>query len=474
MKLRKFGIVLIITAISLAGCATFQPKPISPEQTAAVFEARTLDSPSLKKFMAINLRHEIAPWPPEAWTFPMLTLAAFYYNPELDLARARWRAAEAGVITAGGRPNPSLGFIPEFNANTASGVSPWIFTPTFDIPIETAGKRGYRVAEAKHLSEAARLEVATAAWQVRSRLRTRLLDLYAATQKQTLLEKQQGDQEEIVKLLEQRLEAGEASQPDVTQARITLYQTNLGLRDAQKQSAEARVRVADALGLPVQALDQVALSSDTFARVPPMTDLPRQNIQRQALLSRPDLLGALAEYAASQSALQLEIAKQYPDIHLGPGYQWDQGDNKWSFGISLTLPVVNQNQGPIAQAEAKRKQAGASFAALQAGIIGEIDRFLAGYRAALRKLATADALLAEQKKQLQSVEELFKAGAADRLALGGARLELDAIELSRSDTLISAQQSLGRVEDSMQRPIAPEEFPANLETNPRPEKGNTE
>ncbi len=205
-----------------------------------------------------------------------------------------------------------------------------------------------------------------------------------------------------------------------------------------------------------------------------MTDLPRQKVQRQALLSRPDLLGALAEYAASQSALQLEIAKQYPDIHLGPGYKWDQGDNKWSFGISLTLPVLNQNQGPIAQAEAKRKQAAARFAALQAGIIGEIDRFLAGYGAALRKLATADALLTEQKKQLQSVEELFKAGATDRIALDGARLELDAIALSRSDTLITAQQSLGRVEDSMQRPIGPQEFPANLETNPRSEKGNTE
>lgn len=474
MKLTKLITVLMILTAALAGCATFQPKLISPDRTAMAFEARTLNSTALKKFLEFNLRHEIAPWPPKAWTFPMLTLAAFYYHPDLDLARAQWRAAEAAIITAGGRPNPSVGFIPEFNANAGSGVSPWIFTPTFDLPIETAGKRGYRIAEAKHLSETARLNIATAAWQVRSRLRTRLLDLYAATQKQTLLEKQQGDQEEIVKLLEQRLEAGEASQPDVTQARIALHQTNLGLRDAQKQSAVARVRVADALGVPVEALDQVALSFDVFAHVPPMTDFPRQNVQRQALLSRPDILGALAEYAASQSALQLEIAKQYPDIHLGPGYKWDQGDNKWSFGISLTLPVLNQNQGPIAEAEAKRKQEAARFAALQAGIVGEIDRSLAGYGAALRKLATADALLTEQKKQLQSVEELFKAGGADRVALGGARLELDAIELSRSDTLITSQQSLGQVEDSMQRPIEPGQIPANLEANPRSEKGNTE
>ncbi len=36
-----------------------------------------------------------------------------------------------------------------------------------DIPIETAGKRGYRMAEARYLSEAARLNIAQTAWEVR-------------------------------------------------------------------------------------------------------------------------------------------------------------------------------------------------------------------------------------------------------------------------------------------------------------------
>jgi outer membrane protein TolC len=68
----------------------------------------------------------------------------------------------------------------------------------------------------------------------------------------------------------------------------------------------------------------------------------------------------LAEYNASQSALQLEIAKQYPDIHLNPGYEFDQGDNKWSPGLTVTLPILNQNKGPIAEAEAKRTEAAVS------------------------------------------------------------------------------------------------------------------
>jgi len=47
--------------------------------------------------------------------------------------------------------------------------------------------------------------------------------------------------------------------------------------------------------------------------------------RRQALQGRADVLAALSDYAASESALQLEVAKQYPDVHLNTGYEYDQG-----------------------------------------------------------------------------------------------------------------------------------------------------
>jgi outer membrane protein TolC len=90
-----------------------------------------------------------------------------------------------------------------------------------------------------------------------------------------------------------------------------------------------------------------------------------QQARRQALLSRADILASLSQYAASEAALQLEVAKQYPDVHLSPGYEFDQGDNKWSLGLTVTLPVLNQNRGGIAEAEARRLESGETFLALQ-------------------------------------------------------------------------------------------------------------
>jgi outer membrane protein TolC len=233
------------------------------------------------------------------------------------------------------------------------------------------------------------------------------------------------------------------------------------------------VHPADALGIPVGALKGINLVFDVLERPPAATSLPSQQVQRQALLNRPDILSALAEYAASQSDLQLEIAKQYPDVHLGPGYAWDQGDNQWSLGFSLTLPVLNRNRGPIAEAEARRTEAAASFGALQAQVIGALDRALAGYRAALHTLETADAVLSGRKQAQQSTQALFKAGEADRLALVSAQLEVDASALARLDALVKAQQALGLLEDAIQRPLDPAEtLPVTPDTDPRPTEAN--
>ncbi|MGB9711784.1 TolC family protein [Dissulfurimicrobium hydrothermale] len=213
------------------------------------------------------------------------------------------------------------------------------------------------------------------------------------------------------------------------------------------------MQLADAIGLPVSALNNVHISFGFMKEFPSARDIHLQTIRRQALLSRPDILGALSEYAASESALQLEIAKQYPDIHLGPGYTFDQGDNKWAIGLSITLPILNSNKGPIAEAKARYKEMSAKFIALQAKIIGEIDRAFAGYKSALRELETADSMLSAKKEQLQSIQMMFEAGETDKLSILSIQLECYSTTLLRLNALVNVQQSLGMLEDALEHPL---------------------
>ncbi len=447
MKLPLFALCLMVT--SIAGCATFHSKPISSAGNASAFEARTLENPGLKKFMEQNLHREIRPWPSISWDFPMLTLAAFYYSPDLDTARARWQVAKAGIITAGERPNPSISVAPGGISNPP--LSPFIITVIPNIPIETAGRRGYRLALAGHLARAAYLDVKTTSWQVRSRLRASLLDLYFSMETAAELNHQVEVQKELVQLLSVLLANGEIPRPELTRAQISLDGSRLKWMDVQRQIADNHARLAAALGVPLSALQQVKISYHFLKRFPKAPSL--SELRRKALLSRPDILSALATYAAAQSALQLEIARQYPDVNLGPGYSFQDSENYWSLGVTLTLPILNQNQGPIARARARRKQVAAAFTALQARVIEDLDQGEAGYREMLLKLKTAEALDAAAKVQLDSARRAFIEGETSRLALLSAQLVYYTDLLQRTRASYQAQQALGRLEDAVESPL---------------------
>jgi len=438
--------------VFVAGCATYHPQPIAAAKTAATFNARSLDDPGLRAFLETN--HVAAPSPGDAWNLKALTLVAFYYQPTLAEARAQLLAAQAAQITAGERPNPTVSVTPGYDSGIPDNPSPWLVPISIDWPIETAGKRSKRIAEAQHLAEAARWNLVGTVWQVRSQVRTALLNLYAVRQTESLLARQASAQSNVVRLLEGQSAAGNVSDYEVTQARIALDTTRMAWQQAVGQYRQARIQLASALGLPLRALDGVKFSFAGLNEFP--GQLTKPDVRRQALLNRADVRSALAEYAASQSTLQLEIANQYPDLHLGPGYAWNAGsagDNEWDLGVTLTLPILNQNQGPIAEAEAKRKAAAAHFLTVQSQAIGQIDSALAGYRATLRQVATAESLQKNLRKRLDSVRAQEQAGETDPLTLANAEVEFAAGAQSRLNALVQAQQALGRLEDAVQSPL---------------------
>ncbi|HEX6841271.1 MAG TPA: TolC family protein, partial [Stellaceae bacterium] len=332
--------------------------------------------------------------------------------------------------------------------------SPWTVGGAVDIVLETFGRRRHRTDEAMDLAEAAKQDLAGVAWGVRGRVRSALQALWAAETRQRLLERRLALQEQLVGLLERRLAAGQAAALDVTRERLILNQTRLAQDGARRQIAEARADLASAIGVPEHVLADTAFS---FARFDQPATLPSDAaiaaLRRQALQSRNDLRALLAEYEAAQAALQLEIARQYPDVTLGPGYTYDQGDNEITLGIAVKLPILNQNQGPIAEAVARRREAAARFTELQARVMGDIDRAAAAYGGATQTLATADTLEAGEEHRQEEVERSFRAGAVDRPSLLEAQIEHSVTELSRFDVLVQQRDALAQLEDALQQPL---------------------
>lgn len=446
MATPRFFLATLAATAALTGCVSYQPKELSPASALAQLDQRSLRDTGLQRFLSTHGQSTA-----EEWDLARLTLAAFYFSPELDLARAQLTEAEANVRSAEGRPNPSFTFSPGYNQDAVAGVTPWIIGYALDAPLELGGKRAYRGGEARHKADAARFELARVAWAKRSAVRQALIKLHAAEVTAELWRTQKPLLAQSVQLVDAQVRAGEVSPLQAAQARIALNRAELAVRESERAVATARSQLAEAIAIPLVALADLRLSYDRLSAVP--EKIAPEEARRFAAQNRADLLGALANYAASQSALQLEVARQYPALTFGPGYQLDQGEGKWSLGLGITLPVFNQNEGPIAAAQARREAAAAQFLALQNRVLGEVDRAVSDYGFAVGDLETVKAMRGNLEQQTKTVHEQQRVGETSRLDLARSQIELADNARAEVEARVRTEQALGALEDAIQRPL---------------------
>jgi outer membrane protein TolC len=433
-------VLLWVVAGSLSGCAHYAARPIDAAASEQRFRARSLDDPGLKAF--INRPN----WPPARLTLNDLYAIALYFDPELDIARAKLNTARAAVIAAGARPNPSLSLSGGW---TNAPESPFVLDFFPALTIETRNKRGLRILEARKLAEAAQVDLHAAAWQTLSRVRSAWLAFAMNTRLETILADQVAAQSGAVTLLEKRLAAGAVARPEVDTARAASVQVELELGTVRNSTATLRGALAAAAGL-------VSLPDiDTTLPETPASPVPG-DIAKAGLLHRADIRGSLLRYAAAEAALQLEIAKQMPDIQITPGYAFDEGHHKITFGPGFDIPLLNRNPGPIAEAKARRAEAESEFDALQARAIAEMSGALARYTAARQDLnAARDRLSSLQQTREAATRRAVEAGEEDRLALASAHIETVAAARASFEAQRRLQEALGALDDAVQQPLEP-------------------
>jgi outer membrane protein TolC len=436
----------------LTGCVRYESQPLQPVALERDFRARSLTDARLRTFVVQNFTNPPMTWPPAEFDLKSLTLAALYFHPDLNAVRAHIATAEAAEITAGARPNPTATLLPTWVGNTFPGETPWMFGASFDVPIETAGKRRKRIEQARLAAFSARATYGEAAWTVRSRLRAALVEYFCAQRSLELFKSEAHVELELTNLLSQRLQAGETSQFELTVAETEALNATIALRAAESRVADGRLAVAAALGVPGSALSGISPAWKGFDAPP--EDVSIDSMQKAGLVNRLDVQRSLADYAVADAGLRLEIAKQYPDVHLEPGYEFDQGEHKFSIGPSIAIPLFDRNQGPIAEAKARRDEAAAAFLSVQADAIEAVEKATTDYHYALAEWSEADrATDALQGRIEKATEAQVQLGATDRLTLFYTQLQRYAAMQARLASLRKVQDAIGALEDAIQHPL---------------------
>lgn len=447
--------VLVAFAISIAGlltgCVRYRAKPFSPPALEDSFHARSLTDPGLVEFLQANEAVKTI-WPPAEVDVRTLALVGYYFSPDLAVARARLIAAEAGVPVAGLRPSPSLGIEGGYNRNPETHAL-YSILPSFTI--ETGGKRGLRILQAQQQAEGSRAAFMEIGWTVRSRIRSTVHNYLLADRRQKVLEEEVAIRSEIVDIYEKRVAAGEAARPELDIYRVDLVTARSSLGAALGETAQMRIAVANAAGLPGTSLESTAIRAPELDSPPAMESLPIAGVRKAGILHRANVRRALADYGVADAAVRLEVAKQYPDIQLTPGYQFQEGFGEYVLNSALQpLALFRRNRPIIQQAEAEREQAASQFQLQQTQAIGEMERAVAQYQAAFKAWQDAGSrVLVIQRDREAAARRALAAGEGDRLSVATARLETIIASRSELEALTSVATALAALEDAMQQPL---------------------
>lgn len=393
-----------------------------------------------------------------------LTAQAWKDHPDLDLARAELAAAQAGIRTAGARPNPSLGF----GATRAEGVpQPWTLTYGLSIPLELGGKRRLRIRQAELQVQAAQLGVADTAWRLRMGVRSALVDWRQARESAALADRSAAIWSELQALQERRFALGEVGAPERAAAAQEAQRAQAARLAARAGLRRAEAALALAAGVTVPAL------APRLAAEPPPDLAPAPAVppaSTEALVHRLDVRRVLLAWDQNETALRQELAQRVPNLQVGPGYSLDQGVKKWTLGFTVDLPILDRRQGPIAEAVARRQAIEAQLRQTEAQALAAAGLAEARLVAAGEALRAQDAAQAGAEARLATARRAFALGGLDRGGLLAAELEALQARGLAVDAWAEAARARLAVEDAFQKPLDPAERPYPFEpvTGARP------
>jgi cobalt-zinc-cadmium efflux system outer membrane protein len=377
-------------------------------------------TPALVLALAILGAPAAAHGQPGDVTVDELVARAIADNPDLRAARAEVDAAAARVGQAALRPNPTL----EVGGQKAISPDNNVMVGV-TLPLDLNGRKEGRVGVAEREVAVKRAYLAERERRLRGDIRLKASDLLAARRNVDVTDELLRVNRDALTLVNRRVAEGAATALDEN---LTLVEVNR--LEASRQLLANRLDLATlALKALAGLLPEVPLAIRGQLAVPPSVPDRAAPVQ-QALAQRPDLAVARAEVAAAEARVRKEEAEGRWDASINVGYQrqefgfglrglTDSGSTRpiqdvfhyFGGGISIMLPVRNQNQGNVAAARAETAAAERRRDFMELMARQEIEAAFAQHDAARRSLELYERGVREvARRNLDVVRQAYQLG----------------------------------------------------------------
>ena len=356
-------------------------------------------------------------------------------NLQLVAARYDIETADAEKLTARLRPNPQFTVgLADLPVNLSG---PLIKEQTYDYgisrTIELGGKRSKRIETAEANSDLARGQFQMVVWQLTNDLKRKF---YTVVLNQSLLNLAQENEAtfaEVVKHTTELMNAGEISGLDLERVEVEKLKFDTDLANAERDYEVALRDLRFALGGDYRAMDIEVTGSIDYEP----HQFTHDELLDLALAARPDLKAARLSERAADANIRLQDAQRIPDLTLGGGVeQVPTGTSSYTFGVGITLPVSDRNQGERAKALIEKKKAQNQEQFLTNQVLSDVDKALVAFEKQKHRVDLYRTGVITKVNDIQNMTQIaLKAGESSTLDL------LDAIR-TRRDTLAGFYQTL--------------------------------
>ncbi len=297
---------------------------------------------------------------------------ALVANPRLTAAERDVGIATGLKVQAGALPNPNL----SFELDNALGSGPFKGLQSAETTlqlsqlVELGGKREARLA-------AGDAGIGTAVWQRRatrlevlSETATAFIAVVSAQRRIQIFDEQISSLEQLIPLLQKRVQEGASSPAETLRAQVAADLFRVDRERAKTQLATARRDLAILMGDSIPRFGAAAGRLAVIGQPPPFRSVV------QAIEANPQLMRWTAVTAQRNADLILARLKRIPDVQISAGWRHFQetvefsggqpfqftNDNAVRLGVSVPLPVFDQNTGNIIAAEDALAKTGAERA----------------------------------------------------------------------------------------------------------------
>ena len=445
---------LIVIALTLSGCATYSPSPLSEGKGAASVAQLTAPSAAMMSLPTLP-PHPFDP--SDGLDVTEVATLAVANSPALQLKRDALGVARAQAFAAGLLPDPLLNLAGDFPRHSGAGLTKaYSFGLSEDLTALLT--RSMRQAVANSQSQQVNLDLLWAEWQTVAQARLLFDQVLTLREQQTRLETEQAALTTVGTYIKSALRAGN----------LTYDSASAGLNadsDIQKRLADNAILLHQA-GSDLHVLLGLAPSAPLDLVGAPYQVAPTPTQLQQALTElpqrRPDLLALRAGYQSQEAKLRAAVWAQFPAINIGFNTARDTGavyTNGLTLGI--TLPLFDRNRGNIAIERASRQQLKDDYQARVLATRSDMQRLLADIATLAQRRSSLTAHVRQLDAALLAAEHSWQAGMLDwptylaiRSNALSADLDLLALEQEQVKQSIALEVLLGNTDLATAHPLS--------------------